>query len=264
MHAGSRYGAYWGIDYSGAARPGDRLPGIALWEALPGREPRRVPPPGVGPSGRGQWSREVLARAVLERVLRNGPTIIGIDHAFGFPDSYLGSHGLETWDDFLDDFVRHWPTHEPERSVESLRAGNARTGQPHELRLTERWTSSARSVFRFDVQGSVAKSSHAGIPWLRWLQRNAGDRVHFWPFDGWEPPAGRTVVAEVYPALFHRRYFGDAAIAGLDAHHRDAYAIARWLNEMDATDRLGYYFNPPLTAAERAQARREGWILGVC
>src|ERR1700758_933845 len=43
----------------------------------------------------------------------------------------------------------------------------------------------AQSVFHFDVQGSVAKSTHAGIPWLRFIRQRLGERVHFWPFDGW-------------------------------------------------------------------------------
>ena len=33
------------------------------------------------------------------------------------------------------------------------------------LCLTERWTATAKSVFLFDVQGSVAKSTFAGLPW---------------------------------------------------------------------------------------------------
>jgi hypothetical protein len=43
-------------------------------------------------------------------------------------------------------------------------------------------------VFYFDVQGSVAKSTHAGIQWLRFIRQRLGDRVHFWPFDGWDIP----------------------------------------------------------------------------
>jgi hypothetical protein len=34
----------------------------------------------------------------------------------------------------------------------------------------------------------------------------AGDRVHFWPFDGWQPSAGKAAVAEVYPSLFRNLY----------------------------------------------------------
>jgi hypothetical protein len=56
----------------------------------------------------------------------------------------------------------------------------------------------------FDVQGSVAKSTHSGIPWLRFIRQRLGPRVHFWPFDGWDIPPGRSAIAEVYPALWSR------------------------------------------------------------
>jgi len=48
--------------------------------------------------------------------------------------------------------------------------GAARTGNPRWRRLCEE-RCGGKSVFHFDVQGSVAKSSHAGIPWLRQLAR---------------------------------------------------------------------------------------------
>ena len=52
-------------------------------------------------------------------------------------------------------------------------------------------------MFHFDVQEQVAKFTHAGIPWLRYIRLNVKDRVHFWPFDGWNIPANCSVVAEV-------------------------------------------------------------------
>ena len=51
-------------------------------------------------------------------------------------------------------------------------------------RLIEERAGRAKSVFHFDVQGSVAKSTMPGIPWLRFIRLRLGDRVHFWPFDG--------------------------------------------------------------------------------
>src|SRR5438128_358406 len=48
---------------------------------------------------------------------------------------------------------------------------------------------SAKYVFHFDVQGSVAKSNHAGIPWLRFIRQRLGQRVHFGSFEGWGFPA---------------------------------------------------------------------------
>ena len=30
----------------------------------------------------------------------------------------------------------------------------------------------------------MAKSTHAGLPWLRYLRRECKRNIHFWPFDG--------------------------------------------------------------------------------
>jgi hypothetical protein len=83
----------------------------------------------------------------------------------------------------------------------AVRMGNARW-----RRLTEQRAGSAKSVFHFDVQGSVAKSTRAGIPWLRFIRQRLGSRVHVWPFEGWDIPAGRSAIAEVYPALRSRSF----------------------------------------------------------
>ena len=84
--------------------------------------------------------------------------------------------------------------------------GAARIGNARWRRLTEERAGAAKSVFHFDVQGSVAKSTHAGIPWLCFIRQRMGDRVHFWPFDGWDIPAGRSAIIEVYPALWSRGF----------------------------------------------------------
>jgi hypothetical protein len=68
-------------------------------------------------------------------------------------------------------------------------------------RLTEERAGNPKSIFHFDVQRLVAKSTNFGIPWLRFIRQRIGERVHFWPFDGWDISAGRSVIAEVYPAL---------------------------------------------------------------
>jgi hypothetical protein len=52
--------------------------------------------------------------------------------------------------------------------------GAARMGNARWRRLTEERTGRAKSVFHFGVQGSVAKSTHAGIPWLRFIRHAAG------------------------------------------------------------------------------------------
>ena len=125
-------------------------------------------------------------------------------------------------------------------------------------RLTDR-RAGAKSVFHFDVPGSVAKSTHAGLPWLRYIRQQVGNRVHFWPFDGWEIPAGRSVIAEVYPSLWSRGFAREDRTA--DQH--DAYSVAAWMRRADLDGSLAGFFKPSLTATEKTKAQIEGWILGI-
>jgi hypothetical protein len=276
----STFSLFVGIDYSGAMAPTSRLKGLQVFAAKPGAEAESVPTPAIAQTlAKGglalrsiprYWTRSEIALWIVNLIKDGRPALIGIDHGFSFPDSYFKRYGLKSWDEFLADFCRHWPTDRDHTYVDFVRDGflarrgeapppGSRTGRATEFRLCERWTSSAKSVFQFDVQGAVAKSTHAGIPWLRRIRESCGDAVHFWPFDGWSPPAGKTVIAEVYPSIFRNRY--DKQDRSADAH--DAYAVARWLAESAARGSLERYFNPPLTIEERRVVEREGWILGV-
>jgi hypothetical protein len=104
----------------------------------------------------------------------------------------------------------------------------------------------------------VAKSTHAGIPWLRFIRQRLGQRVHFWPFGGWDIPARRSAIAEVYPALWSRRLANE----GRTADQHDAFCIAAWLSRADRDGTLGGFLKPELSPAERTVAQAEGWILG--
>ena len=86
-------------------------------------------------------------------------------------------------DHFLDDFHRHWPTDREHLYVDFVRIGlagfgAARSGRARWRRLADA-RAGAKSVFHFDVPGSVAKSTHAGLPWLRYMRRRLADRAHF-------------------------------------------------------------------------------------
>lgn len=105
----------------------------------------------------------------------------------------------------------------------------------------------------------MAKSTHSGIPWLRFIRQALGGRVHFWPFDGWDIPAGRSAVAEAYPALWSRGFVNE----GLTADQHDAFCVAAWLARADRSGDLAAFLDPDLTPNERSVARVEGWILGV-
>lgn len=252
---------YFGIDYSGAKTPAHSLPGIRVYAATPTHAPVEILPP---PSSKKYFTRRGLAEW-LATELREGPTtIVGIDHGFSFPIRYFEAHKIPPdWPTFLEDFHKHWPTDEDHTYVDFVRAGACglgaeRMGLSRWRRLTEE-RCRAKSVFHFDVQGSVAKSTHAGLPWLLYLRRQLGKRAHFWPFDGWNPLPQTSVIAEIYPALWSRSFPNE----GRNGHQQDAYSIARWMQERDLAGELCAEFEPTLSPPVRAVAQVEGWILGV-
>lgn len=115
-------------------------------------------------------------------------------------------------------------------------------------------------MFHFDVQGSVAKSTHSGIPWLLYLHRQLGDSVHFWPFDGWDIPAGRSAIVEAYPSMWRHAF---TAREYMTSDQHDAYTVAAWLQRADHEGLLQAALHPRLDPADQAVTQVEGWILGV-
>ena len=225
--------------------------------------PIEVLPP---PSPRKYWTRRGVAEWLVEQLGEPTPTLVGIDHAFSFPLRYFEVHRLKPdWPSFLDDFQRHWPTDEDNTYVDFVRDGirgngEARTGSPRWRRLTEERAGSAKSVFHFDVQGSVAKSTHAGIPWLRFIRQKLGGARSFLALRRVGHPGRplrnrRGLPQTMEPQL---RY---ARTARADQH--DAYSVARWLSRADHDGTLAGFLKPVLTPPERTVAEVEGWILGV-
>ena len=252
---------YIGIDYSGAETCESSLKGLRVYMADRASEPREVTPRA---SPRKNWTRKAIGHWLVEHLSEPSPTLVGIDHGFSFPLKYFEKYGLpHDWSIFLDDFQKHWPTDEANTYVDFIREGEcgngaARCGDSRWRRVTE-IRAGAKSVFHFDVPGSVAKSTHTGMPWLRFLRQSLGDRVHFWPFDGWKVPPGKSAVVEVYPALWSHSFPRD----GRDSHQQDAYATAEWLRQNDRDGSLERFFRPSLTEPERKVAEIEGWILGI-
>src|ERR1039457_2834522 len=198
-----QFARYIGIEYSGAETADSSCRGIRVYMVDDNSEPMQVQPP---PSPRRFWTRRGLAQWLRNELARDIPTLVGTDHAFSFPLAYFEKYRLSSdWEDFLVDFHHHWPTDAPHTYVCFIREepsgrGLKRTGERSWLRLTERWTPTAKSVFGCGVQGEVATSTHAGLPWLLYLREKCRRPLHFWLFDGWEVPVGKSVVAEVYPA----------------------------------------------------------------
>jgi hypothetical protein len=256
-----RYERYIGVDYSGAQTPDCSLKGLRVYLAEGRAFPEEVPPP---PSPRKYWTRRGLAEWLGDTLAEGQPTLVGLDHGFSFPLRYFEAHRLEPdWPGFLEDFHHHWPTDARHTYVDFIRdgkngEGRLRLGSPRWRRMCEQ-RCGAKSVFHFDVPGSVAKSTFAGIPWLLYLRRKLGEDLHFWPFDGWQPPAGRSVIAEAYPSLWKDHFPRE----GRTPDQHDAYVVAASLQNADFSGTLPRWLQPDLDPGEALQAGVEGWILGV-
>lgn len=256
------FSRYIGIDYSGAKTPTGSVSGLRVYTCDDSHLPEEVQPP---PGPRRHWTRRGLAEWLNDRFGETTPTLVGIDHAFSFPLKYFERHSMKRdWDSFLGDFCEHWPTDKEHMYVDFVRdgmygKGQMRGGDAGWRRLTEVRAGGAKSVFHFDVPGSVAKSTHAGLPWLRYLRRERGNAVHFWPFDGWPLDNKTHVVAEVYPSLWRHLYPREDRIPD----QQDAYVVCRWLAEADHTNNLVHFFSPQLSEDECSLGQFEGWILGV-
>jgi hypothetical protein len=250
-----------GIDYSGAQTAETSLKGLRIYLTTGDTAPEEVLPP---PGSKKYWTRRGLTEWLIETLDDGLQTIVGIDHGFSFPMQYFERHELlPDWPAFLEDFCAHWPTDAENTYVDFVRDGSvgngsARTGERNWRRLTEEATGFAKSVFHFDVQGSVAKSTHAGIPWLRQIKETCSE-LHFWPFDGWTPQSGVSVIFEAYPRLWSSDY----PIEGRTADQHDAYAVARWLQEADRNGSLMTAFDPPEPETIATTGKVEGWILGA-
>lgn len=287
---------YIGIDYSGAGTPEDRLAGLAVARARPTEAPGQAPEPAalVHPEGRSKrWSRRELhawlAATLAELDAAGEPALVALDHAFAYPlAAYAALELPPRWDALLEHVGLHWPADAPGARVRELRAAH-----PALAPAWARWrrrvevATGAKSVFHFDVPGSVAASTHAGLPWLAQLRAALPAQLWSWPFDGWQPPAGRHVVVEGYPALAARRlaaaraeHGGPDAIQSAQAegakaspHELDALALAAWMQHADAAGELGpgarSWFTAPAaelaaSAGDEAEALvAEGWILGA-
>ena len=140
---------YIGIDYSGAVTPESSCKGIRVYAAEGIDTPEQIQPPS---SPRRYWTRRGLAEWLCEELATDNRTIVGIDHGFSFPIEYFNRHGLpRDWPNFLLDFQHHWPTHDPHMYIDFIRhgkfgEGSKRMGENTWLRLTERWTATAKSA----------------------------------------------------------------------------------------------------------------------
>jgi len=122
---------YIGIDYSGAGSTVKRNKALQVFMATGDGKSVKI---RADAGSTWNWNRKEIAHWCLEQLKNNAPIIIGIDHAFSFPLSYMDRNEISSWNHFLDDFHTHWPTDKDKTTVESLRTNKERAGKSDVMR----------------------------------------------------------------------------------------------------------------------------------
>ncbi len=258
-----RFDQFIGIDYSGASHADAGLKGLRVYRATPDSAASEITPP----RGRSKyWTRRGVAQWLLTELEEN-TSLVGIDHGFSAPEEYFSQNCLpRDWYTFLSRFTDYWMTDRPGITVDHIRKKNG--GEDREDLVSAKWRRiceqrcGAKSIFHFDVPGSVAKSTHAGLIWLRFLAEKGPSNLHFWPFDGWHIGLKKSVIVEAYPSLY-RRKMPSFHQSDMTDDQRDACIIADWLRSAYLQDNLLDYFSPTMNSVDLKHATYEGWILGL-
>ena len=201
---------------------------------------------------------------------------------------YLGSHVVDKADNtnnrfslaarmnrlITDEARPFWgaPARDAQRWLSSTKPAEAAGGLP-QLRLTEQRTlgrgkAGAKSVWQLMGAGSVGGQAIVGVPAVKRLADELGERAVAWPFGtGWRAPTaadlhGKEVMfAEIYPALIPV-----TPEPGEVADRAQVRSLCEHWAELDAAGKLAAVFAAPKEADEATVAaveREEGWILGA-
>jgi hypothetical protein len=135
-----------------------------------------------------------------------------------------------------------------------------------EFRYCDEAAKGASSVWKLYYQGSVGGQALTGLPLLKRLKDERGERMRIWPFEtGWKPLAAADlqdvdlVAAEIYPSLLK--------VKTADGEIKDqaqVRAVAEHYASLDEAGKLGAVFGPKADDPRReAVESEEGWILGA-
>jgi hypothetical protein len=297
------FNAYVMVDWSAAATA--KTGKDSIWIGVTKRDIRFRPTfEAFNPPTR--HAAEAQLRAILADLRRrNDIALIGFDFSLGYPDGTaamlkLKSHGYDAMWAFLAANIVDKADNTNNRFAVASKMNRLMTDQPWPFwgapaRDAQRWLSStrttapegfslpvlrhaeqaahggargAKSVWQVFGNGAVGGQSLVGIPAVKRLAGDLGDKALLWPFQsGWREltPAdlqGReAVIAEVYPALVETK-----PEPGEVADRAQVRALCEHFVRLDEQGRLGAAFAPPKTTTPDLVAtveREEGWILGL-
>ncbi|MBU6406081.1 MAG: cobalamin biosynthesis protein CbiG [Alphaproteobacteria bacterium] len=158
------------------------------------------------------------------------------------------------------------PAREAQTMLSVKRPRDYRPGDVPEFRYCEEAAKGASPVWKLYYQGSVGGQALTGLPLVKKLKDERGDRLKLWPFElGWRPLTAsdladvEVAAAEVYPSLLK-----PAITNGEIKDQAQVRALCEHFQALDDKGRLGAAFGPKTDDPRRtAIEQEEGWILGV-
>ena len=297
------FGAYVIADWSASSKP--KTGKDSVWIGVLKRDVRfRLTFEAFNPPTRA--AAETQLRTTLADLRRRGDkALIGFDFALGYPEGTAKALGLKdpAWASmwaFLAKDVRDKADNTNNRfavaaKMNRLMTNEARpfwgapandqqrwlagTKPPHgadlppllrrcETATQGRGRAGAKTVWQIYGNGTVGSQAIVGIPAVKRLADELGDKGAVWPFTtGWRAPTAEAlkpldaVIAEVYPSLFPT-----VPEAGEIADRAQVRAACEHFARLDETGKLAAAMTAPKAADEatvQAVETEEGWILGV-
>lgn len=298
------FSAYVMVDWSAAAAP--RTGKDSIWIGVIKRDIRFRPTfEAFNPATRDE-AMKVLGDVLADLRRRNERALVGFDFPLGYPEGTAKALALKTPDwsgmwAFLASNVVDKPTNVNNRFAVAAKMNRLMTDQPWpfwgcpandsqrwlsttkptalpeglppQLRRAEKLTqgkgkAGAKTVWQVFGNGTVGSQAIVGIPRVKALADQLGDKAKAWPFQtGWKTltPADveglEVVFAEVYPALVEMK-----AEPGEVPDRAQVRALAEHFLKLDEAGDLGAAFGPGAGAEPDVVAvveSEEGWILGV-
>ena len=298
------FNAYVIVDWSAASTP--KVGKDSVWIGVLKRDIRfRLTFEAFNPATR--KAAEAQLREIVADLRRRGDrALLGFDFPLGFPAgaaaalklkepdwkglwAFLASNLVDKADNtnnrfavaakmnrlMTDEARPFWGA--PPKDVQRWLQPTKPTGEPEgalaQLRLTERATqglgkAGAKSVWQLMGAGSVGGQAITGVPAVKRLVDELGEKAAVWPFQtGWRAlspvdlQGKEIVIAEIYPSLAAAKPEPTEVI-----DRAQVRAMAEQFAKLDEQGKLGVAFGPPKTAEpewREAVEREEGWILGA-
>lgn len=298
------FNAYVMVDWSAASTP--KQGKDSIWIGVIKRDIRfRNSFEAVNPPTR-EAAMQALRDILADLGRRNEKALIGFDFSLGYPAGTAELLKLKepTWKgmwDFLGANVVDKPTNVNNRFAVAAKMNRLMTGEakpfwgcpandaqtwlqatkptgsleglPAQFRHADlatqgRGKAGAKPVWQIFGNGTVGSQSIVGVPRVRQLKTELGDKAKVWPFEtGWRALTPddvaplSAVLAEVYPALGEVK-----AEAGEVPDRAQVRALCEHFAKLDEAGKLGAAFAPQTAVAPELAALvegEEGWILGA-